>query len=113
MYDVLKKLHETANMTIFLTSHDTNDIETLCERAIIINNGKKIFDDALETLFSTIHQNKYITYRPFGQIEDVTIDVPKSELTATLQKLMKDHEIEDLQISSPSLEEIITHYYTL
>ena len=36
--------------TIFLTSHDVGDIEKLCKRVIIINNGQIVLDDSMENL---------------------------------------------------------------
>ena len=36
--------------TIFLTSHDVSDIEKLCKRVIIINNGTLVLDDSMENL---------------------------------------------------------------
>ncbi len=40
--------------TIFLTSHDTLDIEKLCKRVIIINNGSIVLDDSMDNLKSII-----------------------------------------------------------
>jgi ABC-2 type transport system ATP-binding protein len=41
--EALKKLHNDGK-TIFLTSHDTGDIESLCSRVIVINNGTTAVD---------------------------------------------------------------------
>jgi ABC-2 type transport system ATP-binding protein len=37
LYEILNEINKKENVTIFLTSHDLNDIENLCDRAIIIN----------------------------------------------------------------------------
>ena len=37
LYEVLLKIHQEENITIFLTSHDIWDIQALCDRTIIIN----------------------------------------------------------------------------
>jgi ABC-2 type transport system ATP-binding protein len=37
LYEILNDINKKENVTIFLTSHDLNDIENLCDRAIIIN----------------------------------------------------------------------------
>ena len=52
--DAIKYLNEEERVTIFLTSHDAGDIETLTKRTIIINHGTIIFDDATETLKNII-----------------------------------------------------------
>ena len=36
---LIKRMNKEYKTTIFLTSHDISDIEKLCERVIIINNG--------------------------------------------------------------------------
>lgn len=47
---LIKKMNKEFNTTIFLTSHDIGDIEKLCKRVIIINNGKIIIDDKMDNL---------------------------------------------------------------
>ena len=48
--ELLMKINQEENTTIFLTSHDVGDIEHLCERTIIINHGKVIADMPTEML---------------------------------------------------------------
>ena len=38
--NVLHSLNKEQGTTLFLTSHDTGDIEALCERTIVVNHGK-------------------------------------------------------------------------
>ncbi len=47
----LKEINEEKRTTILLTSHYMEDIRTLCERCVVINQGKKIFDGKTEELF--------------------------------------------------------------
>ena len=46
----IKRLNKEKKTTIFLTSHDVGDIEKLCKRVIIINDGKIVLDDSMENL---------------------------------------------------------------
>ena len=46
----IKRLNKEKKTTIFLTSHDVGDIEKLCKRVIIINDGKIVLDDTMENL---------------------------------------------------------------
>ena len=48
--NLIKKMNKEYNTTIFLTSHDVGDIEKLCKRVIIINNGQMVLDDSMENL---------------------------------------------------------------
>jgi ABC-2 type transport system ATP-binding protein len=37
-------------VTVILTTHDLGDVEKLCERALMIDRGRLLFDGALATL---------------------------------------------------------------
>ena len=41
---LIKRMNKEFGTTIFLTSHDVGDIEKLCKRVIIINDGKVVLD---------------------------------------------------------------------
>jgi ABC-2 type transport system ATP-binding protein len=51
--DLLLKINKEEGTTIFLTSHDVGDIESLCERTIVINHGTVIKDVPTEELAKT------------------------------------------------------------
>lgn len=46
----IRKINEMYETTIILTTHDIGDIEELCNRIIIIDNGTKIYDGSLKKL---------------------------------------------------------------
>lgn len=56
--DFIKKYNEENNTTIILTSHYMEDIEKLCKRVIIIDNGEIMYDGGLEDLIK-----KHISYK--------------------------------------------------
>lgn len=50
---VRKLIHhraESESMTIFLTSHDIADIEKVCDRIIVINHGRIVLDDSVQSI---------------------------------------------------------------
>ena len=49
----IKEINEKYQTTVILTTHDIGDIEELCSRIIIIDEGKKIYDGTLEHLKDT------------------------------------------------------------
>lgn len=57
----LKQINEEKGTTILLTSHYMEDIKKLCQRTVVVNRGKKIFDGSTEELFGRYQQNKVIT----------------------------------------------------
>ena len=48
----IKKINEERHTTIILTTHDVSDIESLCEKMIIIDKGSLIYDGTLPQLKS-------------------------------------------------------------
>ena len=51
IYTFLKKINRERKTTILLTSHDLNDLESLCRRLIILERGEILFDDGMEKVF--------------------------------------------------------------
>ncbi len=65
----IKEINEKYQTTVILTTHDIGDIEELCNRIIIIDEGKKIYDGSLEDLKDT-----------YGKRRKVTMEVRKPEV---------------------------------
>ncbi len=67
---LIKKMNKEYKTTIFLTSHDISDIEKLCKRVIIVNNGKIVLDDQLINL-----------KKQEGTLEEIISKIYKGEKT--------------------------------
>lgn len=50
--DFILEINKQFNTTIILTTHDIADIESVCERVILIDKGQKLFDDKLYQLIN-------------------------------------------------------------
>lgn len=73
-YEIRKYLNykrQTADLSIFLTSHDLGDIESCCDDAIIIDKGTLRFDGSMRELSETFKANMKLTVslRDPGQSE--------------------------------------------
>lgn len=51
IYEFLRYMNREKHTTILLTSHDLNDLESLCGRLIILEQGEILFDDRMERIF--------------------------------------------------------------
>lgn len=122
--DFIKKYNHLRKTTIMLTSHYMDDIKELCERVIIINFGKVIYDGPLKQLIS-----RYATYKiirisshesiplkeleAFGIIEAyegvrAAIRVPREDIKSVATKLMASPlPIEDILIEEMPIDDII------
>ncbi len=60
--ELIKKMNQTKNTTIILTSHDIGDIESLAERIILINKGKVFFNGKSEEFCKIFSNTKNIEF---------------------------------------------------
>ncbi len=126
--DLVKKLTKEQNKTLLLTSHDTDDIEKVCDRVIIMNKGEIVFDDSLinlknrhikKKIVSVITENENIIWNKEGtKIIDqkpyntkIEIDLKISSTKKVISSLISDYSIKDLIIENPPLEDIIEQFY--
>lgn len=98
--------------TLLLTSHDTDDMEKVCDRVIVINKGKLIFDDSLTTLRDSYLNKKYleITTESGEKIRKV-IDTRQIPVKKALDELVQTYHVADLTVENPPMEEIIKEIY--
>ncbi len=59
--DAIKMMNKKYQTTVILTTHDMQDIENLCSRVIMIEEGKIIYDGALEDIKKRFGNEKTIT----------------------------------------------------
>lgn len=65
--EFLKEINREHQMTILLTTHDLQDIEALCSRVIMLDDGKIIYDGGLKELKARWAKGKEIVFQ-FGEI---------------------------------------------
>jgi ABC-2 type transport system ATP-binding protein len=56
----IKEINEEGDVTIILTTHDLTDIEELCDRIIIIDGGKVLYDGSRPDLLTQYGQRRRI-----------------------------------------------------
>ena len=91
--------------TCFLSSHVLSEIKKYCRHAAIIKEGKLICSDTVENL--TKSNAKHIHMIRDGKEEDFMYQGSLNELFAGFA----GHDIGDITIEEPGLEEIFMHYY--
>lgn len=67
IYEFLRYMNREKHTTILLTSHDLNDLESLCGRLIILEQGEILFDDRMEKIFES--------YPEGTTLEDIVIQL--------------------------------------
>ena len=56
----IQRMNEERRTTFLVTSHDFQDIESLCRRMILINHGKLVLDDKIEHVRKILNRRKQI-----------------------------------------------------
>jgi len=125
--DFIKNYAKTG-ATIILTSHNMGDIKELCQRIIIINLGKIIYDGALDEIVAAYADHKVISLvfekpveaeklKKFGKIENfntllASIEVERTEISTIAAEILSNFPVADLTIEEPPIEEIIRKIFT-
>jgi ABC-2 type transport system ATP-binding protein len=90
--EFLKYYNQEKKATIVLTSHYMQDVEDLCRRSIIINQGRIVFDGDLLRVNDLFAQSKIIKLQLSGRVSQADLAAfglvrEHSDFTATLQVL--------------------------
>ena len=136
MREAIKKMNASFQTTVILTTHDLDDIEELCQRILIIDAGKLIYDGALsdiKTKYGSDCKVSFVLKEPWKDfvdlakmmnVEPATISVNLHEdkleigfdkrnlsvatVTATI---MKHFDVSDLSIQETDIEAIVARIY--
>jgi len=120
----LQEYNRRTGATILLTSHYMADVTALCERVIIIHEGRLKYDGGLSELSHRIAPFKLIGVAisdtaaydlgkygtPVTNAEDADksyIQVQAADVTSVTARLLADLPIHDISISDPPIEEVI------
>lgn len=125
--ELITALNREEKTTIFLTSHDAGDIEQLCKRAIIINHGEVVLNETIKKLKHDFLNKKIIQIKfnetvnlgrhnlniikNKGDAVKVQVDTSKEDIEEVLTELIKCGKVNDITISEPPLEEVISYIY--
>ena len=124
---LIRQMNRQFHTTIFLTSHDVGDIEKLCRRIIIVNSGRIVLDDSMEHLKYHYLNRKTVEAKLSEEITlpavdgmsvlkqtaghiKFEVDTGKLRINDALRLIDAEH-LEDINISSIPLENIITQIY--
>ncbi len=132
----LKEIHSKYKTTIILTTHDLADIEELCDRIMMIDQGKIIYDGSLEKIKAKFGSKKIVCFTIKNETDlnlsvfetlkkkdtDLTYELEDKKLTVIFNKskikvgdiispLLAQTEVLDIDISDDHLENIIKAIY--
>jgi len=128
----LTKVNREENVTIILTTHDMDDIEALCSRIILIDDGTIAYDGSLDEFKRKYIRHKTVEYvllsernkkkyqellkladdvEQEGRTVRLRINIKKCRMPDILSMLLDSADVEDLTMHTPRLEHVIKEVY--
>lgn len=127
----IKELNKKYNITVILTTHDMKDIEELCNRIIIIDKGKILYDGSLANIKYRFGNTKTIIIPSNVSIDEreltekfkgitleqqddttaIKFSLNNTELDDVLIHLINTYHIKDFKIEDISIEDITKQLY--
>jgi ABC-2 type transport system ATP-binding protein len=130
----LREICRKEGVTVILTTHDLGDIEQLCNRVIIIDEGKVHFDGELDDLRSRVGQRVRMRVElregtTSSQLAGITTGLPvvwdkgdglrhfaefnRAETPAAevIKRLVNECHVQDFHLSEPAIEEVVRDIY--
>lgn len=106
----LLKQAQKEGTTVFLTSHDVGDIESLCHRILLINHGKLLLDSDIQNLKEKYGAGQVLCVeRPSGKIEEISLQTTTK--LSQLKKFLSSQPFSNVFVRSTDLETIIASIY--
>ncbi len=125
----LRQYQQARKTTILLTSHYMKDVAALCRRVIVITVGKIMYDGSLSGIIDRFSRHKVVTLQlaednmagdwgRYGEVLDliapkVRIRVPRDVVPEVLAAILANHQIEDVSVEDPPLEQVIAELFSL
>lgn len=128
MRDFIRDSARESGRTVLLTSHDTQDIELVCNRVIVINAGRIVVDQPTDQLRRLYLARKRLTVlsttpreapalpgiatlesEPHRLVLDV--DTAQARMEQVIAAVLAGGGVEDISIEDPPMEEVIREIY--
>ena len=125
--EFLKIYNEQWKTTVIITSHYMADIEALCDRAVIINQGQLVYDGKLSNINQLLGKRKLLSlktsasvdtdvWKQFGLVREVSavgavLEVPQDKVKESLAAILSGLPVEDFTVTEIPIEESIARFY--
>ncbi|WP_025700058.1 ATP-binding cassette domain-containing protein, partial [Paenibacillus forsythiae] len=125
--EFLAHYNEHYKTTVILTSHYMKDVEDLCKRTLIINDGRLVFDGNLNQVHHAVNESKIVKLKfsqsveasrlePFGAVRQsdefaATLEIAKEQINPISRELLELFPIEDITIEEKPIEEVVVSLY--
>jgi ABC-2 type transport system ATP-binding protein len=125
--EFIKTINKENKTTVILTTHDTQDIEALTKRIILIGKGKVLLDGNLTDLKQKFNKKRMITFDYTGDINQlpegltfterysgraiIAIDTEVLTVSATIAYLAGKVDLHDFSVDSVTVDDVVVGLY--
>lgn len=110
--EFIRYMNEKEHTTMIFTTHDMQDIEKVCNRLIIIDKGKKIYDGSVGEIKNRYASSKSVeVLLENGEKEIYTFDVNETPMSQVMEELFSKYSVKDISICEPEIDGIIRDIY--
>ncbi|MFN9917448.1 MAG: ABC transporter, partial [Pirellulaceae bacterium] len=123
----LRHYQAERKITIMLTSHYMKDVAALCQRVVVIAQGRVQYDGSLEGIIDNFSSEKIVTLQlsegqdsqgleKYGRVQAaewprVKLRVTRQNVPSVLASLLSRYTVEDVAVEDPPLEEVIANLF--
>jgi ABC-2 type transport system ATP-binding protein len=126
--EFIKEINQDQKITVLLTTHDMGDIEKLCNRMMIVDHGKLIYDGGVDQIRRTFGMERTLIVEFEEELADFAVPgatLIKSEgrrkwfqfhrlqttPSALITSIAAQHNIIDLEVVEPEIEDMVRNIY--
>lgn len=125
--EAIKVMNEKYHTTVILTTHDMKDIENLCSRVVMIEDGSIIYDGSLDNIKNRFGDLRTITLKlksevdvrklntfnslvNYSWIDDslvINFNAQEVQLETIMNYILKELHPQDIKLSQIGIEEVV------
>ncbi|GHF61859.1 ABC transporter ATP-binding protein [Kitasatospora xanthocidica] len=125
--EFLREVNRDRGTTVLLTTHDLTDIEQLCDRVMVIDHGRVVYDGGLDGLHATGRSERTLVVdlaeaRPPIEVAGarvVKVEGPRQWLAfpsrqsaaPIVSAVAERYPLVDLSVREPAIEDVIARMY--
>ena len=124
----IRKMNQEKNVSVFLTSHDLDDIDEICSDALVLSQGRIFYDGSLKDL-----KHRFVTEKTVKVVgkekNDIKTLLPQADITSDPQKttiiydttlytseqilsaISKSYDIDDITIQEPDIDYVVSKIF--
>ncbi len=124
----IRRVNQERGLTVILTTHDMDDIESLCSRVLVLADGRLLSDGPLEALRAKVTHERWLivdladaavelsdpaaeVIRREGDRVTLRFDPATVSTAELVGRVSSRHPVRDLYVQNPPIEEIIARIY--